>query len=181
MAVKHLAITRKVLPGKEAEFEAALREFARESLHEPGMIGIHLLGPVSQSEVSEYGILRSFESEAACDAFYKSQRFIDWQQRVASLAADDYQVRELHGLEAFFQNSGPGRPPRWKMAFVTWLGVFPAVLLWGLLLSPVVGNWHITLRTGFVTAIVVVTLTWGVMPMLTTLFSGWLNRDSVKR
>jgi antibiotic biosynthesis monooxygenase (ABM) superfamily enzyme len=60
----HLAIIRRVKPGMERAFEDALREFARESLKEPGTTGVHLIGPVSGSEDGEYGILRSFASEA---------------------------------------------------------------------------------------------------------------------
>ena len=52
----HFAITRRIKPGMESEFEAALREFARQSLHADGTTGVHLIGPAPDGR--DYGILR---------------------------------------------------------------------------------------------------------------------------
>ena len=46
----HVAVTRQVKPGCEADFEEALREFARESLRIPGTTGVHLIQPVPVEE-----------------------------------------------------------------------------------------------------------------------------------
>jgi antibiotic biosynthesis monooxygenase (ABM) superfamily enzyme len=170
----HVAITRKARPGQEAAFEAALREFARESLSHPGATGVHLIGPVSGG-AGEYGIMRSFESAEACDAFYDSEMFADWQRRVAPLAEEGWARRELTGLEAFFRRGGSA-PPRWKMAIVTWMGVFPTVLLWSALMATPLSSVHRVVATGVTIALTVVTLTWGVMPILTKLLSRWLHK-----
>ncbi len=61
----HVAVTRQVKPGCEDEFEQALREFARESLHKPAPTGVHLIEPVPGTNGCEYGMLRSFDSEDA--------------------------------------------------------------------------------------------------------------------
>jgi len=79
MDVVHFAVTRQVKPGFEQAFEDALREFARESLREPGTTGIHLIAPVPGTDGCEYGILRSFESETASRRFYESDRFKNWE------------------------------------------------------------------------------------------------------
>jgi antibiotic biosynthesis monooxygenase (ABM) superfamily enzyme len=170
----HIAITRKARPGQEAAFEAALREFARESLAHPGATGVHLIGPVSGG-AGEYGIMRSFESAEACDAFYDSEMFADWQRRVVPLAEEGWARRELTGLEAFFRRGGSA-PPRWKMAIVTWMGVFPTVLLWSALMATPLSSVHRVVATGVTIALTVVTLTWGVMPILTKLLSRWLHK-----
>ena len=63
------------------------------------------------------------------DAFYDSDNFKQWQREVAHLVEDGYSRKELNGLEAFFTE--PDRvhqAPLWKMAFITWLGVWPTVL-----------------------------------------------------
>lgn len=171
----HIAITRRVKPGREREFEAALREFARESLHEPGTMGVQLIGPLPGAADGEYGILRSFESDDASRAFYASERFAEWQRRVAPLVDAEYESRRLHGLEEFFREVAGNPPPRWKMAVVTWLGVFPSVLLWSsLLVGPPAGIEHLA-RLAAVNVLVVFTLTWGVMPLLTKWFARWLR------
>ncbi|QDU75896.1 Antibiotic biosynthesis monooxygenase [Bremerella volcania] len=175
----HVAVTRQVKPGCEEEFEHALREFARESLREPGTTGVHLIEPVPGTNGCEYGMLRSFDSEDASRRFYQSEIFLQWQKRAEPLVVGDSAVRRLHGLEAFFRESKHA-PPRWKMALVTWLGVFPTVLLWSSALPPLLVVMPKLIVAAIVNIFVVVTLTWAVMPLLTKLLAGWLQASSKK-
>ena len=62
------------------------------------------------------------------------------------------------------------------MAIVTWLGVFPAVLLWSLVLPTPLSALHPVLVGAIVDVFVVVTLTWCLMPWLTRFFAGWLTQ-----
>lgn len=170
----HVAITRRVRPGCEAEFEKRLREFAQASFGADGMTGVHLLAPAPGSGSREYGILRSFEDEAARDAFYASPVMADWRRRVAELTESEPQQRELHGLEAFFRGDG-GHPPRWKMAVVTLAGVYPASLLvpWGL--RPWLGHLPPPVFGLCVATVMVGLLTWAIMPLLVRLLKPWLS------
>ena len=174
MQAVHIAITRKVKRGLEEPFQAALRNFARESLGEAGTTGVHLVGPLPGGDGQEFGILRSFESEAACHAFYDSPLFAKWQDQVAPLVEEDCNRRQLHGFEAFFRSTSQP-PPRWKMAIVTWLGVFPAVLLWSSILPRLFSGLHPILMTAIVSGLVVAMLAWGIMPLLTKALTGWLQ------
>lgn len=178
MDVVHFAVTRQVKPGCEQLFEDALREFARESLRAPGTTGIHLIAPVPGTDGCEYGILRSFESEDASRRFYESDRFKNWQEQVTPMVVGAPQRRRLHGLEAFFRDTKHAPPPRWKMALVTWMGVFPSVLLWSSLLPQALSGLPQLLVVAIVNVFVVATLAWGVMPLLTRLFAGWLQGNN---
>lgn len=171
----HVAITHEVKPGKEAEYEAALREFARTSLHEPGTAGVLLLAPVPGTHGCEFGILRSFESQEACDAFYQSNRFRDFHQRTKPLVVDQGIRRKMHGLEAFFRDPKANPPAKWKMAIITWLAVFPSAWLWSTLLPPYLTGMHDLVVRAIVNVFVVITLAWLVMPWLTRLFIPWLH------
>ena len=175
METVHVAVTRQVKPGCEQAFEEALREFARESLREPGTTGVHLIAPVPGTNGCEYGVLRSFESDAACRTFYASDVFKNWQEQSAAMVVGDPIRRKLHGLEAFFRDTQDGPPPRWKMAVVTWLGVFPSVLLWSTLLPKYLGTLPNLAVMAIVNVFVVITLAWVVMPLLTKLFAKWLH------
>ena len=176
MTMVHCAITRVVREGKESEFEEALKRFVARSLDHHGTTGAHLLRPTDASRPREYGILRSFRSESHMRKFYASDLFADWQTEVAELVEGDPVHRQLHGLEAFFRGIGnEAPPPRWKMAFVTWLGVFPVVLLWSRVLPPFLPSVHPVAITALVTGVAVVTLTWFVMPALTRGFADWLR------
>jgi antibiotic biosynthesis monooxygenase (ABM) superfamily enzyme len=171
MAV-HLAITRRVRPGREAEFERALREFFRASAGE-GHQGALLLSPLPGSQSREYGILRSFASEEQRAAFYASPVFQAWEERVRALTEAPWQARELHGLETWFRVGGP--PPRWKMAAVTYVGVYGTTLLLTFSLAPLMKGWPLLLGHGAFNLAVVGLLTWAVMPALTAWLRPWLH------
>jgi antibiotic biosynthesis monooxygenase (ABM) superfamily enzyme len=175
MSRYHVATTRRIRPGMEAEFEAALRDFAKRSLHAPGTTGIHLVGPVPGSPSNEYGILRSFESEEASHEFYSSPLYREWEEHVTRIVEGPPVVRQLHGLEAFFREAGLPPPPLWKMAIVTWCGVFPTVWLWSATVPGMLNGWNPIAVMAIVDVLVVVTLTWLAMPLLTKVFAKWLG------
>src|SRR5258708_23731590 len=131
----HIAITRRVRTGCEAEFQQALREFLQTSFAHGGVQGADMLVPPPGSDTREYGILRTFANEAERDAFYASPMFKAWEARARALTEGEPVYRQLHGLEAWFR-SPHSPPPRWRMALVTLLRVYPVGLLIGLLVSP---------------------------------------------
>ena len=113
----HVAITRTVKPGREQDFEKAVRDFFANSLGDTATQGALLLRPLPGSDSRTYGILRSFASDQDRDAFYRSDCFTQLQQPLKPYVEEDYSRRALHGLEAFFYDpSLIQHPPRWKMA-----------------------------------------------------------------
>lgn len=173
----HIAITRRVRPGCEEQFKDALREFLRSSLAGAGVLGVHMLAPPPNAAVREYGILRTFESEAEREAFYQSPLFADWQARVAPLSESEPAYRELSGLEAWFR-TGRSLPPRWKMAIATLCGVYPTSIALSLTLSEFVRTWPLLAQSLVFSAVMVVLLTWVVMPTVTRMLRGWLHSET---
>lgn len=173
----HVAITRKVKQGCEASFEKAILTFFAQSHENLSTMGAQLLRPLPGSQSRTYGILRSFDSERDREAFYQSKHFLRWQKEVAALVEGEYSRSELTGLETFFHE--PTRflePPLWKMAIVTWFGVWPTVFA----VSSIGGRWLLSgwpfwLAVGIEALVVVATLTWIVMPVLTRWFKSWLT------
>jgi uncharacterized protein len=96
----HVAVTRRVRPGCEAEFQQALREFVQESFAHGGVLGAGMFVPLPGSDSREYGVLRSFRNEQERDDFYKSPLFKTWQERVKTLTEGEPVYRKFHGLEA---------------------------------------------------------------------------------
>ena len=176
----HIAITRRVRPGCEAEFQAALREFFQTSFAHDGVLGASMLTPPPGSDSREFGILRTFANGTESDAFYESPMFKAWEERARTLTEGEPEYRELHGLEAWFR-SPHNPPPRWKMAMVTLLGVYPVSLLIGVTLSSTLKKLPLPLNLLVVSAIIVSMLTWVVMPLVTRLLHGWLNPSSQKK
>jgi antibiotic biosynthesis monooxygenase (ABM) superfamily enzyme len=175
----HVAITRRVRPGCEAEFQQALREFFQASFGHGGVLGASMLTPPPGSDSREYGILRTFASEAERDAFYASPMFQAWEQRARTLTEGEPVYRQLNGLEAWFR-SPHNPPPRWKMAVATFLGVFPVAMTLNLTLGPAIKSWHFLLSNAVFNACVVTLLTWVVMPVITRVLQGWLQPQERK-
>ena len=170
----HIAITRRVRPGCEAEFQQALREFLQTSFAHGGVLGASMLTPPPGSDTREYGILRTFANEQEREAFYESPLFKAWDARARTLTEGEAVYRPLHGLEAWFR-SPHNPPPLWKMAGATFLGVFPVAMVLNLTLGPVIRSWPFIISNALFNACVVALLTWVVMPIITRLLHGWLN------
>ena len=143
----HIAITRRVRPGCEAEFQQALREFFQSSFAHGGVLGATMIVPPPGSDSREFGILRTFADEKERDAFYASPIFKGWEKKCEPLTeSGSWSQRPLHGLEAWFR-SPHNPPPKWKMAFATFLGVFPLAMILNLTLGPPFANGRLSRAT----------------------------------
>jgi hypothetical protein len=172
----HLAITRKVKPGREGAFERELLVFGQRSLIEPGARGVHFIYPTPGSGSQEYGILRTFANLEDREAFYRSALYREWLATVESLVEGEPGYRELHGLEAWFRGSQTPDPPRWKMALLTWAAVWPVSMAVPALLAPVLGSTlPNVIFAGLVALGIVLALTWAAMPALVKLARPWLE------
>jgi len=171
----HVAVLRNVRPGHELDFEERVQNFFERASTIPGTTGAYLLRPVA-GERSEYGILRSFESTEAKENFYTSSLFQRWNQEIADLLDGDTLRRELHGLEAFFpSNTTKAEPPAWKMAFVTWMAVNPAVWICAKGVPQIFGALPPLIELMVVNLFVVAMLTWVLMPLFTKIAAPWLS------
>jgi uncharacterized protein len=178
----HIAITRQVKRGRERDFERELLAFAQCSLAESGARGVHCLYPPPGSPLNEYGILRTFASESDREAFYQSKLYREWLATIEFLVEGQPKYRELNGLEAWFRNPNPPNPPRWKMALLTWLAVWPVSMAVPALFNPLIGTkLPNTVFAGVVAAGIVLVLTWVAMPVLAKLARHWLQPKSINK
>lgn len=168
----HISITRSVRPGCEAAFQQELREFFQASFAHHSVLGVTMILPPPGSR--EFGVIRTFTDQKARDEFYTSELFKTWEQKVKPLVEGDWTQRSLCGLEAWFRSPG-GPPPRWKMAALTLLGVYPVSLLIGYFLAPHLRQLPFALYLFIASALMVSCLTWIVMPQLARWFKPWLN------
>lgn len=177
----HVAITRRIKPGCEAEFQNALREFFQDSFTHGGVLGATMIVPPPGSNSREFGILRTFANEKERDDFYASPAFKAWDQTVTPLTDGGApEHRPLHGLEAWFR-SPHNPPPKWKMAVATFLGVFPLAMILNVTLGPLIREWHFVLRNAVFNAAVVTLLSWAVMPIVTKFLRGWLQPSATTK
>jgi uncharacterized protein len=172
----HVAITRRVKPGREAEFQTALQEFFKTSFAHIGVQGASMLVPPPGSSSPEFGILRTFANAQERDTFYASPMFKTWEDRIKLLTVGEPVHRQLSGLEAWFR-SPQNPPPLWKMAIATYLGVVPVIMGLSLTLGPLIRSWNFVLNNIVFNACVVALLTWVVVPLITRILHRWLHSE----
>ena len=68
----------------------------------------------------------------------------------------------------------PFGPPRYKMALLTWPGAWGLITLILWQLGPMTATWALPLRTLVVSVLMVLGLSWVVIPTLTRIFAAWL-------
>lgn len=166
---------RRARPGREAEYEAQIREMFGLMRGVPGFLGADLIPPEERG--GDYQVVVRFASEADLQAWDTCPARGAILVRLREVAEGEPEFRELSGLEAWFTPAvvpASMHPPRLRMAVVTWLGIFPTVSLVLWLVAPLLQGLPFLPRTAVLTALIVAVMTWGVMPHLTRLMRGWL-------
>jgi uncharacterized protein len=169
-------IARHARAGKEEEYERWLEGIIDASSAFDGHQGITVLRPPPGGRA----LVRVV-----------GWRDVDWARRggdtVGSAGwegrlephAEEARVEEQCGLETWFtlrpgRSGGPPAPPRYKMALVTFLAIYPLILALSYSLFPVLTPLPTPLRPLIVSAILVPLMTWLVMPRMTRVFWPWL-------
>lgn len=174
-----VVVRRRVRPGSETDFEAAMQGFINFALAFPGNLGIHVLRP-GPGPAREYTVVDRFVDQAARQAFKDSADYLEWMRRLRALTESEPHIEEQGGLAGWFTLPGSPRPlppQRYKMAAVTFLGVFPLTSTLPPLFQWLLPGWHPLVVNAIATTLIVVSLKWLVMPLLTRLFARWLFKE----
>jgi uncharacterized protein len=170
-----VVVHRRIKDRCEGEFQAAMQEFTRFALAFPGHRGIQLLRLVAGGR--DYTVVARFASKEVRRAFTSTPEYAAWQRRLGELTEGDPRIDELSGLEGWFVTDDvPGlpKPGKVKIAVATFIGVFPVSTIVGLLIVPYLQQFPVLLVNAIVAAIIVILLTWFVMPIVTRLLHKWL-------
>ncbi|MDO5498065.1 MAG: antibiotic biosynthesis monooxygenase [Propionibacteriaceae bacterium] len=169
---------RRALPGHEDHYEALVRDMLVLMQRHPGFQGAEIIPPASPG--CAYQVAVNFASEADLAAWDASTDRKQIFAKMRAHAEGEPEHRRLNAMEEWF--AGPAipastpRPPRWKTAVVTWLGIWPLASLFIFL----AGFWNPDGRVPFLamTAInvtlIVVCMTYLVAPALTTAMKPFL-------
>ncbi len=169
--------TWKVKPGKEAAFEELQRAFTRESAKFPGYLGVSLMCNPTPS--GEYVVIYKFDCQDHLDAWQESSVRQELLRKAEPLRADVVRYQIGNGLEFWFTSpTSSAHPPRWKMAIITALGVWPVSILVSSALKPFLASVPELLQAFFIAVGIVIILTWVVMPVLAKIFRSWLEYHS---
>jgi len=94
------------------------------------------------------------------------------------MEVDEKSARELERLFALPIEDHAAAPPRYKVAFVVWVAVFPSVLVVSILLALLPFEMPLVLAVFVNTAISVPPVVYILLPWLCRLFDPWVYKES---
>lgn len=171
-------VSRRVQPGQEGRYQALMQQMVAAAQGFAGHLGAQIL-PAGASDDGEPGwchVLFAFDTPEHLQAWQDSPARALGLAALAPLTLGEAQSRQVIGLAHWFTTpASHSPPPRWKVALVTWLGIFPTVLFLTLAVAPFLAEWPLVPRLLAFTGLVVLIMTWGVAPQLTRWLKPWLT------
>jgi antibiotic biosynthesis monooxygenase (ABM) superfamily enzyme len=173
-------VTRRVKPGHEALYEGFLAGIIAAASAYPGHLGVEVFRP-KEADAGEYRTVYRFDTAEHLQAWLDSDEHAAWLERAEPHVIGPMRTSFVTGLETWF--TLPGRPsapppPRYKMALVTWITIFPLITLIVTVTGPLLEELPQAVRLGITTAIAVPLMTWVVMPRVTRLLHRWLFAEA---
>jgi uncharacterized protein len=166
----------KVKSGKEREFQDWLSGVGRAAAQFPGHQGLTVLRPSGPGS-AEYVYIFRFDTYPHLRRWEESAERQDWVARARELTDGQSRKQVVTGLEYWFAlpelPAGPP-PTRAKMAIVTLLAIYPLSLALPALLAPVLTPVPALLRSLIISVLLILLMTYVVMPRVTRFFARWL-------
>ena len=169
-------ISHYIRLGRESGYEKWLKGICLAARQFEGHNGVTIIRPQPSSK-AEYVIILRFNNYHNLRQWMRSPERQDWIERAKPLTEKSENVQVLTGLEALVSlpNVASTPPPKYKTAFVTWIGVFVCASTLGHFVAPYLAGLPYLLRQAIITGLVVLLLAYVVMPRLTRLFHNWLH------
>jgi hypothetical protein len=169
------AVNRRALPGHERELETWMDGVVDACSAFEGFLGADIIRP-SNPRTDDYVLIYRFASPGGLAAWDASDVKGEWLRRAEPHTSGEVRRQVDTGLEYWFTSPGApaARPPVWKMAVVTWLAIFPLSYLAFTFVVPLLTHWSAVLRSMVVAALLVLAMTYIVMPLMTRLLAPWL-------
>jgi uncharacterized protein len=167
-----VVFTWEVAKGREAEFEEWAHGITTAAARFPGHLGATWLRPEGKDR--RYHTVVRFSDGARLSAWLESPERESWMDRLGDLADEDR--AHTTGMETWFSlpDRSVSAPPRWKMALVTFAGVYPLSLVLQVTAVPAAEGWPVPLRACVFPVLLVPLLTYVIMPALSRLLRRWL-------
>ncbi len=165
----------------EAAFLDELRGLLDRFNQFPGTRGAKVFRGKNEDSV-EISVLQRFATKADHEAWLNSSEFMQWRTLVEPYAATTGHVRRYTGMESLFVSAAaPDAPPRWKMALLLLLAVYPLSILMSAWLAPILATVPILLGALLTSLVMVWLMTYVLVPALTRCFQQWLTPVDSKR
>jgi uncharacterized protein len=166
-------ITRNIKPGHEKEYDEWLRRYMILENKVSGYLGTTIIAPGGKTSSVRY-IINRFSDKATMDAWESSAEALQLIEEANKCSTMHY--TSTTGLETWF--SVPDlkaivAPPRWKMAIVAFIGAYCISSIARYILGLYIGLSPL-LTNVFMNIILVIGLTYLMMPILSKILRSWL-------
>lgn len=171
-----VVISRRVIKGQEGQFEQLSSEMTHCASRYPGYLGANLFRPSSPND-PEYRIIFKFADEPTLATWQASAHRAQILEKIEPLLVTPSETETMSGIINWFTLPGHNPvkpPPKYKMTFVSWLALYPAVTLIFFFFGDLLAQVPLLLRTLVVTAVVMVAMSYLLMPRFTHGFAFWL-------
>lgn len=171
-----VVVSRRVKKGEEIEFERLSSQMTERAANFPGYLGATMFRP-SSADDPEYRIVFKFRDRDTLAAWEESVERTELLEQIESLLVQPSEREVTSGIVTWFTRPGQNPvkpPPKWKMTIVSWLALYPAVTLVFVLFGDPLARLPLLLRTLIVTIVVMLLMSYVLMPRMTRWFSFWL-------
>lgn len=174
-----VVVSRRVKKGQATAFEKLSGQMTERAAKFPGYLGATMFRP-SSPEDPEYRIVFKFRDRESLTVWEESKERAELLEQIEALLVQPSEREVTSGIVTWFTLPGQNPvkpPPKWKMTLVSWLALYPAVTLVFVLFGEVLAQVPLLLRTLIVTVVVMVLMSYVLMPRMTKWFRFWLFPD----
>ncbi len=171
-----VVLNRRLRPGQEDAFRAWIQGFDAAMAAFPGFVSGQVVPPV-QGAQEDWVFLYAFDTPLNLRTWLESDTRREWLAKAENMVASQGPLQLVSGLEQLFGLLSPSvapPPPVWKVATSVLVGLYPVTLLNMYYLTPLLKPLPLPLRALVSTGIMVILMTWVVMPAVTRLLKPWL-------
>ncbi|MGI6409313.1 MAG: antibiotic biosynthesis monooxygenase [Thiopseudomonas sp.] len=171
-----VVVSRRVRKGCEEQFEQLSTAMSNSAATFPGHLGSTLLRPASPDD-PEYRIVFKFSTPENLARWQESDVRLRHLESFDGILVEPAKTEMVSGMVAWFTlpSQNPVKPPpRYKMTLVSWMALYPSVTLIFLLFGSVLEQIPLLLRTLMITGVLMLLMSYVLMPRFTRWFAFWL-------
>ena len=177
-----VCVSVKVKRGREQDFASWLEGVGHAASQFEGHQGLTILRPAGPTS-PDYVYIFRFDTYAHLKLWEDSDARRTWVEHLRDLTEGEAKKQVWTGLEYWFtlpDHPAAAPPPRYKMVIVTLIVIYPLSSLLPPLLAPLLGFLPFLVRGLMISALLVLLMTYAVMPLMTRLFARWLYPSTRK-
>ncbi|MEL6560640.1 MAG: hypothetical protein AAFQ94_20780 [Bacteroidota bacterium] len=171
-----VVVSHFIKAGAEKLFEEGLKRVIQKASVYEGYQSSEIIKTANEPE-QEYILLIRFDTEPNYKVWANSESRNEWFKALKAYTYKESTIRYEEGIEFWFtvpERKTPVSPKKWKMAFLTWMVIYPAVLTLSTVATLMFPTFPLFLRMLIVSMTLVSLMTYIIMPNVTKLFAKWI-------